>query len=172
MRIEAICIVSLAGIGNAVSSYTAQNIGAHKQDRVVEGYHEAHKMILVYALLICLVLETLHRPIIALFLGAGGTAVAVSAGQDYLMFMGWFFYLIGFKMAVDGLLRGAGDMKMFTIANLANLFIRVLLAVTLAPRFGIAMIWYAAPIGWSINWIISFVQYRTEKWKHVNICIL
>lgn len=29
--------------------------------------------------------------------------------------------MIGFKMAVDGVLRGAGDMKMFTIANLVNL---------------------------------------------------
>ena len=31
-------------------------------------------------------------------------------------------------MAVDGLLRGAGDMKMFTVANLVNLGIRVIIA--------------------------------------------
>ena len=45
--------------------------------------------------------------------------------------------MIGFKMAVDGVLRGAGDMKMFTIANLVNLSIRVIIAMMLAPRFGI-----------------------------------
>ena len=81
------------------------------------------------------------------------------------MFMGWSFCLIGFKMAVDGLLRGAGDMTMFTVANLVNLIIRVSLAMGLAPRFGIAVVWYAVPIGWLANWIISFAQYKTGKWK-------
>ena len=79
--------------------------------------------------------------------------------------MGWSFCLIGFKMAVDGLLRGAGDMTMFTVANLVNLIIRVSLAMVLAPRFGIAVVWYAVPIGWLANWIISFAQYKTGKWK-------
>ena len=79
--------------------------------------------------------------------------------------MGWFFCLIGFKNAVDGLLRGAGDMKMFTIANLVNLIIRVTLAMALAPRFGIAFVWYAVPIGWFANWALSFVRYKTGKWQ-------
>jgi Na+-driven multidrug efflux pump len=70
-------------------------------------------------------------------------------------------------MAVDGLLRGAGDMRMFTIANLVNLFIRVALSVALAPKYGVAMVWYAVPIGWLVNWIISYLQYRTGKWKEI-----
>lgn len=79
--------------------------------------------------------------------------------------MGWFFCLIGFKMAVDGLLRGAGDMKMFTIANLANLFFRVAASMSLAPIFGIQMVWVTVPVGWFINWAISFARYRTGKWR-------
>ena len=79
--------------------------------------------------------------------------------------MGFFFCLIGFKMAVDGLLRGAGDMKRFTIANLANLGLRVAVAMALAPRFGIHMVWVAVPIGWFVNWLISYSEYRTGKWK-------
>jgi Na+-driven multidrug efflux pump len=99
-----------------------------------------------------------------MFLGADGTAAAIATGNSYLMFMGWFFCLIGFKMAVDGLLRGSGDMTMFTIANLVNLVIRVVLAMVFAPRFGIAFVWYAVPIGWFANWVISFIQYKTGKW--------
>lgn len=169
MRVESICVVPMMGIGNAVSSYTAQNMGAHKPKRVIEGYHAANKMVLACAAVICLVLELFNHQIISLFLGTGGTTAAVSTGRGYLTFMGWFFCLIGFKMAVDGLLRGAGDMKMFTVANLVNLSIRVLIAVILAPRFGIAMVWYAVPIGWLANGIISFAQYRTGKWKHVFV---
>lgn len=165
MRIESMCIVPMSGIGNAISSYTAQNIGAQKQERVVKGYREANRMVLFFAVIICLMLELFNRPIITFFLGEEGTPAAIATGQAYLRFMGWFFCLIGFKMAVDGVLRGAGDMKMFTIANFVNLFIRVILSTTLAPKFGIAVVWCAVPVGWLANWLISFAQYRTGKWK-------
>lgn len=165
MRIESMCIVPMTGIGNALSSYTAQNIGAARKERVVEGYHASTGMIIGCAVIICAVLEFFHGPIIELFLGKSGTAAAIQTGNSYLLFMGWFFCLFGFKMTVDGLLRGAGDMKMFTVANLVNLTIRVVLAMTLAPRFGIAFVWFAVPIGWLANWAVSFARYRTGKWQ-------
>lgn len=59
-------------------------------------------------------------------------------------------------MATDGVLRGAGDMGAFTAANLVNLTLRVVLAAVLAPRLGIRMVWYAVPVGWAANYLISF----------------
>lgn len=165
MRIEALCIVPMTGIGNAVSSYTAQNIGAGKEKRVAEGYRAANRLVVLCALVICLALEVFNRPVIGMFLGADGTGAALETGCSYLAFMGWFFCLIGFKMAVDGLLRGAGDMKAFTVANLVNLFIRVFIAMVFAPRCGIQVVWYAVPVGWFANWAISYAQYRTGRWK-------
>ena len=69
MRIEAMCIVPMTGIGNALSSYTAQNIGAGKKERVVKGYHAATGMIIGCAIIIFTILELFHKPIIELFLG-------------------------------------------------------------------------------------------------------
>ena len=158
----------MAAIGNAISSYTAQNIGAKKIERVSKGYYSGNLLVICFALIICFSLELFHNGIINLFLGKEGTATAIATGTGYLKFMGWFFALIGFKMASDGLLRGAGDMKMFTVANLANLSVRVIMAVTLAPRYGIAFVWYAVPIGWLVNFIISFAEYRTGKWKRMH----
>jgi putative MATE family efflux protein len=167
MRIEAICVVPMNGIGSAISSYTAQNIGAGKKERVVKGYHSANWMVLISAVIICAVLELFNTQIISVFLGNDQTAVALDTGKSYLAFMGWFFVLLGLKMAVGGLLRGAGDMKMFTIGNLVNLFIRVSLSMILAPKYGISMIWIAVPIGWFTNGVISYVEYRTGKWKNI-----
>ena len=168
IRVESICVVPMAAIGNAMSSYTAQNLGAKKEDRIVTGYHAANLMVIFCALVICLALELFHSPMIAFFLGSEGTETAMATGNDYLVFMGWFFCLIGFKMAVDGLLRGAGDMRMFTIANLANLFFRVAASMSLAPVFGIEMVWVTVPVGWLINWAISFARYRTGKWRQIT----
>ncbi|MDO4294592.1 MAG: MATE family efflux transporter [bacterium] len=165
MRIESLCVVPMAAMGNAISSYTAQNIGARKFERVKQGYHTGYAIVACIAILLCLWLELFYQPLIQLFLGEEGTQVAIQTGVGYLQFMGWFFVLIGLKMITDGVLRGAGDMTMFTIANLVNLSIRVVVAITMAPRFGISMVWVAVPIGWLANYLISFVEYRSGKWQ-------
>ena len=164
MRIESICIVPMSAMGNAISSYTAQNIGAGKEDRVKSGYRVSYGIIFAIAAAICLVVQLLARPLISLFLEAP-SAAAFDTGIACVRFMGWFYVLIGLKMISDGVLRGAGDMTMFTVANLVNLGLRVILAVTLAPRFGIQFVWMAVPAGWLVNYLISFFEYRTGKWK-------
>lgn len=168
MRIESICVVPMAAVGNAISSYTAQNIGAGQLKRVSKGYVQANKMVIFFGVVICVILELFPTQFITLFLGADGSQVAIATGYGYLVFMGFFFFMIGFKMAADGVLRGAGDMKLFTIANLVNLSIRVIMAMTLAPRLGIAWVWYAVPIGWTANFVISYLEYRTGKWKTIR----
>ena len=49
---------------------------------------------------------------------------------------------------------------------------RVVLAVTLAPRFGIQFVWMAVPMGWLVNYLISFFQFRTGKWAKLHNCLL
>lgn len=169
MRIESICVVPMAAMGNVLSSYTAQNIGAGQYDRVKKGYYTGYGIVAAFALIICLALELFYTPLIELFLGEDGTALAMQTGTGYLRFMGWFFILIGLKMITDGLLRGSGDMKMFTVANMVNLGIRVAIAFIFAPIYGISMVWVAVPVGWAANYIISYAEYRTGKWKRKQL---
>lgn len=164
-RIASIAIVPMAALNNSMSSYTAQNIGAGKPERVVKGYHAANLMVAFFALTLCVCIEFFYRPLISLFIGTGGSETALRTGQAALRFEGFFYCWIGFKMACDGLLRGAGDMKVFTLANLVNLSIRVVVSVVCAPRFGIEWVWYSVPMGWFMNFVISFAEYRTGKWK-------
>lgn len=167
MRIESVCIVPMSAMGNAISSYTAQNVGADKPERVKAGYRASYGIVFAIAAGICLVVQLLASPLISLFL-EDGSAAAFETGIQCTRFMAWFYVLIGLKMISDGVLRGAGDMAMFTVANLVNLGLRVVLAVTLAPRFGIQFVWVAVPVGWLINYLISFFEYRTGKWKTIH----
>lgn len=169
MRLESLCLVPMIAFGNAMSAYTAQNIGAGALARVREGYSAINRLVFAFAIFICILLELFHTELITVFLGAEGSAQALNTGSSYLRFMGWFFVLIGLKMSVDGLLRGAGDMKMFTIANMVNLTIRVAFAMIFAPLYGIAMVWYAVPVGWLMNFIISYYAYRKGKWQRISI---
>ena len=164
MRVENICIVPMSAMGNVMSSYTAQNIGAGKFERVKQGYHTGYGIVAAFAVLICLIIELTYRPLVQLFLGEEASAAAYQTGMAYLQFIGWFFVLIGIKMITDGLLRGAGDMVMFTVANMVNLGIRVFASMIFAPEFGVAVVWIVVPIGWAANFLISFAEYRTGKW--------
>ena len=63
-----------------------------------------------------------------MFLDESPAEQTVEINKAYLKFIGFFFCMVGFKMAADGILRGAGDVKVFTVANLVNLTIRVALS--------------------------------------------
>jgi putative MATE family efflux protein len=169
MRIEGICVVPLAAMGNAVSTFTAQNIGAGQKDRVKKGYLTAYIILAAFAVFICGALELFHTPIISAFLNKNSSDLALQTGTAYLKFMGFFYIILGLKMITDGLLRGAGDMKVFTAANLVNLAIRVFVAFQFAPSWGIAAVWYAVPMGWTANYLLSFSRYLSGKWKVIDI---
>ena len=79
-------------------------------------------------MLLCVILECYHKPIITMFLNEAPVAQTIEVSEAYLKFIGFFFCMVGFKMAADGILRGAGDVKVFTVANLVNLTIRVALS--------------------------------------------
>lgn len=169
MRIEAICVVPMIASGNAVSTFTAQNLGAGQIERVKKGYHAAVKMVASFAALICLVLTLFHEYIIRSFLETGSEAAAFETGNSYLSFIAFFFVFLGLKAITDGVLRGAGDVVVFTLANLINLGIRVAAAFTLAPLIGVQGVWFAVPMGWASNYLISLIRYLSGKWSRKKL---
>lgn len=164
-RIESLCIVPMIATGNAMSTFTAQNIGADQRPRVKQGYRASYAIVGSFAVLIAGAVALLRGPIISSFLRGDTSSAAFATGTGYLSFIGWFFVLIGLKSCTDGVLRGAGDVLMFTVANLVNLAIRVFTAFHFAPIWGVAAVWYAVPMGWLANYMISFSWYLTGKWK-------
>lgn len=169
MRIESICIVPMIASGNAVSTFTAQNLGAGQIERVKKGYLAAVRMVAAFAVIICLVLSIFHEYIIRSFLESGSEQAAFETGNAYLSFIAFFFVFIGLKAITDGVLRGAGDVVVFTLANLINLGIRVMAAFTLAPLIGVQGVWFAVPMGWAANYLISFLRYMSGKWSRKKL---
>ncbi len=166
IRLESICIVPMIATGNAMSTFTAQNLGAGKAERVRQGYHAAYGIIIAFGIVIAAVSQLFYAPILSAFVEQGESAVAFETGTAYFRFIGFFFSFLGFKAITDGILRGAGDIKVYMFANLVNLTIRVAVAQLCSPIWGIALIWYAVPMGWGVNYLISYFWYRTGNWKN------
>lgn len=168
-RLESLCIVPMIATGNAMSTFTAQNLGADKEQRVKEGYRAAYLIIIGFGVLLIAISQLCYSPILSMFTDQGESPVAFQTGTSYFRFCGWFFAVLGFKAITDGILRGAGDTKVYMAANLINLAIRVSVARLASPVFGIQVIWYAVPLGWFVNYGISYLWYRTGNWKRQRI---
>lgn len=168
-RLESLCIVPMIATGNAMSTFTAQNLGAKKEERVREGYRAAYLIVIAFGLLLIVISQLCYSPILSLFADQGESPVAFQTGTAYFRFCGCFFAFLGFKAITDGILRGAGDTKVYMAANLINLAIRVSVARLASPVFGIQVIWYAVPLGWFVNYMISYLWYRTGNWKRQRI---
>ena len=163
MRVENVFSLIFVSIGNAVSPFVSQNLGAGKIDRIKKGYRAALLLDACFAVLAFIIIETMHTQISALFLGKDGTELAYQVSGDYMKWLGYFFVFMGIKMATDGVLRGLGNMQPFLIANMVNLAIRLSVALICAPRYGIAFVWLAVPAGWLANFIISYAALR-KSW--------
>ena len=168
MRIESLSIVPMLAMGNAMSTFTAQNMGAGKIDRVKEGYRMCYVIVLTAGAVLCVMYQLAGGAFVSLFLDSGSSE-AYSVGLSYVKFLSFFYSFIGLKASTDGLLRGAGDVTAFTVANLVNLAIRVSVTNLFAPIYGIQVAWMAVPLGWAANYVISFGWYLTGKWKKVRV---
>lgn len=167
-RIESLSIVPMLAMGNAMSTFTAQNIGAGKMERVKEGYRMCYVTVFSVGLFLCVMYQLFGGAFVSMFLeDTGGEAYAV--GLRYVKFLSFFYSFIGLKASTDGLLRGAGDVAAFTTANLVNLGIRVAVTNIFAPIYGIQVAWMAVPLGWMANYLISFSWYLTGRWKKIKV---
>lgn len=162
-RVESLVIVPITSLGNAVTSYTSQNVGAGKLNRLSKGLRASLLMVFGYSLIVLIILRNNYSTIIEFFMNENASRLAIETGLAYLNFIGFFFILVGSKHCVDGILRGLGDVRVFTFANIVNLFIRVSLSMAFAHKIGIEMVWYSVPLGWLANLIFSTIYYLYIK---------
>ncbi|MCI1958075.1 MAG: MATE family efflux transporter [Clostridia bacterium] len=164
-RVHFICIVPVLALGNATATFTAQNIGAGKTERVSLGYRAGIKIMGVIYVFVWILLMVFSKDVVSVFLGDTSSKAAYETGISYLRFISFFYFIFGLKSITDGVLKGSGDMKIFTGANLINLSIRVVFSYVFAPFIGACAVWYAMPIGWFVNFAIDFIRYINGKWK-------
>lgn len=162
VKLNNLVITSFTTLGNGISNYTAQNIGAGKISRVHDGFRAGLKI--VWALYIPLALLYFFggRYLLYLFLDASGTT-ALHTGMQFLRILAPFYFVISAKLVADGILRGASMMRQFMAATFTDLVLRVVLAKLLAAPLGTAGIWCAWPIGWLTGVALSVWFYRRGK---------
>lgn len=164
VKLNNLVITSFTTLGNGISNYTAQNLGAQKLSRIRQGFKVGIKLVWMLSLPLFLLYFFGGNLVLKLFMDEP-TELAMKTGLTYLKILSPFYFVVSAKLVADGILRGAGMMKDFMIATFTDLILRVLLAFCFSRTpLGATGIWCAWPIGWCIATVLSIVFYKHGPW--------
>lgn len=160
VKLNNLVITSFTTIGNGISNFSAQNLGANQFGRIREGFRAGLKLVWCLSVPFCLAYVFLGKQLLMLFLNEG-SAQALATGRQFLWILSPFYFVVSAKLAADGVLRGTNAMKQFMAATFTDLVLRVVLAFVLSGWTNSATgIWCAWPIGWTIAMGLSLLFLR------------
>ena len=165
VKLNNLVITSFTTLGNGISNFAAQNIGAGKMERVKAGFIAGLKLVWLLCAPILLLYFIWGKGLMGFFLDEP-TELALSTGVIFLRILSPFYFVVSAKLVADGILRGAGMMKQFMMATFTDLILRVVLAFVLSGTvLGSTGIWCAWPVGWCVATAMSIRFYHRGKWN-------
>ncbi len=162
-RIDNMAGLPAMNFGVALSTYVGQNIGAKKMHRVKQGLTSTLKMSGWTAIITSVLIIIFRYPLMRLFVSDPDV---IAIGGEYLVIVGSFYLMFSTMFVIGGVMRGAGDTLIPMFITLFSLWIiRIPLAALLSKQYGVIGIWWAIPIAWTMGTILSFLYYKTGRWK-------
>lgn len=158
IKLNTFCLTGIITLGNGISGFTAQNMGAKKPARIDKGFAASLVMSLFITIPFSFIFFYSGKPFVMLFL-EDGNAQSLAVGIDFLKTVSPFYCPIAFKIIADGILRGTGWMKAFMVTTFLDLILRVIFAYVLSPVMGTSGIWWSWIIGWITCTVLSVIIY-------------
>lgn len=164
VKVNNFAVTSLNTLGNAMSTYTAQNIGAGKIPRVKAGGRCGHGHWPSISAALAVLYVLLRSVLVGAFL-ENPVGATLEEGMRFLLIVSPFFPILAVKLVSDGVLRGAGVMRYFMISTFTDLVLRVVLAKAFSDLMSSSTgIWLAWPVGWIVATAISATFYLRGVW--------
>ncbi|MDE7430268.1 MAG: MATE family efflux transporter [Lachnospiraceae bacterium] len=159
IRLNTFVITGFSTLGNGVSGFTAQNLGAGHFERIRDGFKAGLKMAFLVAAPFFVAYFFLGRLMMQFFLEDTGSG-ALQTGVIFLKIVSPFYFVAAVKLVADGVLRGAERMRQFMASTFTDLILRVILAFLFSGMMGATGIWLSWPVGWSIAAAMSWIFCR------------
>ena len=160
--------VPVMGFNAGMSSFTGQNIGAERLDRVYKGFRHTLFMTLIATGALVAVIYIFSTPLVALF---GCTGEALARGVMQMRFLAPFFLLFSVHMVCSGLLQGSGDVTVASAATICALLVRILVGYGMFwfTDIGYSLIWKCIPFSWCMSLAITLPRFLSGRWKTKSV---
>jgi len=179
-RLDSLAIIPSMVFSTALSTFVGQNIGAGKIERVKKGLSRTLLMASAVALGTTALIIVFKTPLMGLFTT---DQEVIRIGGEYLTIVTSFYLLFTGMFIYSGVMRGAGDTLIPMFITLFSLWIiRIPFAVFLSQEnieflgftirgmgLGPEGIWWSIPSGWGFGMVLSFIYYKTGRWKTKSV---
>ena len=169
-RVDSIAVMPIQSLGLAITTFTAQNIGADCQERVKKAFKSTIAMTIGVCIFAAAIMMLFGNQLIGMFVTRAEPRV-IEQGKQYLLIVSAFYVLAGVMFVTTGMLRGAGDMIPSSASTLVSLGIRIAATWILAlyTPLGYLGIWWAIPVGWLFGLAVAIFRYRQGGWKDKKV---
>ncbi len=147
-KIRQMFTLPMESVGMAMATYTAQNHGARRPDRIRSGIRSGLTIQYLYCIASWLVIFLTKKSLVALVLGEAVSPTALGA-LDYLTRISALFAVHGSLMIFRNALQGMGYSFQAILSGAGELAGRSLGAALAAGGLGFTAICYANPISWA-----------------------
>ena len=173
IKLNTVAINCFVTMGNAASSFTAQNLGAAKPERVKKGFVAGSLIAICMAVPLIIIYCFFSDYALQLFLVEKTSAnidEILRVGRQFLTIISPFYLIIPVKIVADSILRGGECMSQFLTSTFTDLLLRVAIAylLTIFTPLAEAGIWWSWPIGWVISVVISLAFYFKGNWQNAG----
>ena len=161
-KIESLAMMPMMSFGFAMAAYTAQNYGARKYHRIIEGVRKACAMSVAFSITAGILLILFGPKLMYLFVGPGQDQV-IAYGHEYLIVNGSCYWILSFLFVYRFTLQGLGQSVVPTIAGVMELIMRTLAALFLCGWLGYLGACLANPMAWIGSCVPLAIAYWWTK---------
>ncbi len=159
-RIEQLIHQPYATLGASLATFSGQNYGANRKDRVYSGYKTGILIMTVLTVVLVVTMQVFGRAITSMFVTDEEVIVL---GANGLKITSLFYIALGMIYVIRGVLTGLGD-AFFSLFNgiievIGRFTIPIFLTATLG--FGAMGIWLSSGIVWFISGATAWIRYYT-----------
>lgn len=156
------------GLGNAASTMAAQNIGAGRWDRIDRIAMASAALGFGLTLSLVLLLIVFDRPLLALFLGAQGEALAIAQHINHRATWGFVLYGALLPLVVIPRANGA-NLAPLIIMTIMFIPVRMGFAWLMRPYWGADAFWWSFPISFLVAGLLIVGYYRYGGWRRLRV---
>jgi Na+-driven multidrug efflux pump len=157
-KIDQFATLPLVSFGVAMATYSAQNYGAGKADRIKRGVASCSVISVIAGFLGCAAVIIFRNQLVELFVGSEKDQV-IGMVSTYLRINAAMYFVLGLLFVFRNVLQGIGYTAMPLMAGVFELITRSVIAFSLTGRFGFIAICVAGPAAWAAAAIPLIITY-------------
>lgn len=163
-RIEQLVQQPFSSLAAALTSYTGQNIGARKTDRVKKGYRQSAMVAIAFGALMIPISYLFGEQIVGVFVK---DAAVIAMGAKALRINSTFYIVLGLIHVSRAVLNGSGDTGFALLNGLTEVVCRIGYAniLTRIPAIGYWGIWITTGFTWATTALVCVLRYLSGVWK-------